>query len=57
MTKIRNFDISAPINVKFGTGGPSVRSPRAFGPLPRANLVFIGATRRPCGAKNLFLDY
>jgi len=42
--------ISAPINVKFGTGsGHTVRSP-----VP--NFTFIGATCRPCGAKNRFLD-
>jgi len=56
MAKIRNFDsfggciptFLTPINVKFGTGSkPAVRS---FVP----NFTFIGATCRPCGAKNFF---
>jgi len=49
MAKIRNFDsfrgyshISAPVKVKFGTGSA----------VP--NFTFIGATCRPCGAKNPF---
>ena len=44
--------ISAPINVKFGTGGADLRS----GP-PVPNFTFIGATCCSCGAKNPFLDH
>jgi len=62
MANIRNFDIlwavaylhiSAPINVEFGTG--EARSLTVRSPVP--NFTFIGATCRPCWAKNPFLDH
>jgi len=40
--------ISAPINVKFGTG--SEPGERTFGSLPVPNFTFIGAMCHPCGA-------
>ena len=56
MAKIRNFD-------SFGAVFPHFRPDKreiwhggaAHSPMP--NFTFIGATCRPCGAKNLFFDY